>query len=87
MTAEQVTAANFSALYEPTFISGRRSTAFCARLEYERNCIEKYDRPGSPSYTPPIGERMLDYAEKFGCTLSEMKDVLPEVEKYLGLGR
>lgn len=61
-----------------------QSPAFIARLEYEKNCIAKYDRPNRPSIAIPEGERMSDFAYKFGCTVKEMKDVLPEVERFLG---
>ena len=60
-----------------------RSPAFKARLEYERNCEAKYDRPGRPSNLPREGERMVDYAQKHGCSIDEMIDVLPEVEYYM----
>ena len=63
-----------------------RSNAFKARLEYERNCEAKYDRPGMPSLPPPAGERMQDYAEKYGCAFEEMIKVLPEVERYMQNG-
>ena len=57
--------------------------AFIARLAYERNCEAKYDRSGGPSRTPVPGERMQDYAEKYGCTIEEMIEVLPEVERFM----
>jgi len=63
-----------------------RGEAFNARLAYERNCMAKYDRPNRPSKTPPSGERMQDYAEMYGCTLEEMKRVLPEVERFIKQG-
>ncbi len=67
-----------------------RENAFNARLEYEKNCILKYDRPNMPSRTPIKGERIEDYAHKFNTTVELMKEVLPSVENYLedkGVGR
>ena len=63
-----------------------RSNAFKARLEYERNCEAKYDQPNGPSKCPKVGERLQDYAEKYGCTVDELKKVLPEVERYMEHG-
>lgn len=60
-----------------------RTPAFNARLAYEKNCIAKYDQPQRPSKTPIEGERMIDYAYMFGCSVEEMKQVLPEVERHL----
>ena len=68
---------------KPEVTEMERSKAFKARLEYERNCEAKYDRHGRPSILPPEGERMMDYAMKYGCTRDEMIDVLPEVERYM----
>ncbi len=62
------------------------SNAFKARLEYERNCEAKYDRPGRPSIAPREGERMVNYAQKWGCSIYEMIEVLPEVERYMQSG-
>lgn len=63
-----------------------RSIAFKARLEYERNCEAKYDQPHGPSKCPRVGERLQDYAEKYGCTVDELIKVLPEVERYMEHG-
>lgn len=48
--------------------------AFQALLAYEKNCIAKYDYPDNRPSKPPIkGERMSDYAERYGTTIEEMK--------------
>jgi hypothetical protein len=58
--------------------------AYQARLAYEKNCIAKYDYPDHrPSKPPIIGERMEDFACKFGTTIQEMKDVEIQVELAL----
>ncbi len=56
---------------------------FEARLAYEENCIAKYDRTGRPSKPPIKGERMCDYAVRYGVSIQSMKDVLPRVEVEL----
>lgn len=43
-----------------------------ARIEYEFNCRMKYDRPYRISKPIPKGERMEDYAVKFGVAVEEM---------------
>ncbi|MCK5017746.1 MAG: hypothetical protein KAS32_11845, partial [Candidatus Peribacteraceae bacterium] len=51
--------------------------AFAAMLAYEMNCIAKYDYPDRmcrPSRCPVKGERMSDYAIRYGTTLFEMKE-------------
>ena len=63
--------------------------AFNARLAYEKNCISKYDYPdwmGKPSKPPIKGERMEDFACRFGTTIQEMKDVEIQVERALQNG-
>ena len=63
--------------------------AFQARLAYEKNCIAKYDYPDwmiKPSKPPKQGERMSDYAMRFGTTIEEMKECLPAVERALQNG-
>ena len=63
--------------------------AFQARLAYEKNCIAKYDYPDwmmKPSLPPKQGERMSDYAMRFGTTIEEMKECLPAVERVLQNG-
>ncbi len=64
-----------------------RDADFIARLEYELNCMSKYDDPLGiqPSKYPPKGERMEDYAERYGVTVDDMKRVLPAVEKFLDM--
>lgn len=58
--------------------------AFNARLAYEKNCIAKYDYPDNRPSKPPIkGERMEDFACRFGTTIQEMKDVEMQVERAL----
>lgn len=50
--------------------------AFKARLAYEKNCIAKYDYPDwmkKPSRPIPRGERMEDFAFKFGADVNEMR--------------
>jgi len=72
-------------LGEPTQESiDKYNAAFDARLAYERNCIAKYDYPDNrPSKSPIFGERMIDYAYKFGTTVEEMKKVEGQVELFL----
>lgn len=63
--------------------------AFKARLAYEKNCIAKYDYPDwmhKPSKPPIKGERMEDFACRFGTTIQEMKDVEMQVERALQNG-
>ena len=63
--------------------------AFNARLAYEKNCIAKYDYPDwmCKLSKPPIkGERMEDFACKFGTTIQEMKDCEMQVERALQNG-
>ncbi len=63
--------------------------AFNARLAYEKNCIAKYDCPDwmhKPSKIPIKGERMEDFACRFGTTIQEMKDVEMQVERALQNG-
>lgn len=61
------------------------NAAWRAMLAYERNCIEKYDDPLNryPSKPPIKGERMIDYANKFGVTIEEMKGQAGKVERFL----
>lgn len=50
--------------------------AFKARLDYEKNCIAKYDYPDwmkKPSKPIPRGERMEDFAFKHGADIKEMR--------------
>ena len=50
--------------------------AFNARLAYEKNCIAKYDYPDwmmKPSRPILKGERMEDFAYKFGADIKEMR--------------
>lgn len=61
--------------------------AFQALLAYEKNCIAKYDYPDSRPSKPPIkGERMSDYAERYGTTIEEMKSHWRGVEYALANG-
>ena len=63
--------------------------AFNARLAYEKNCIAKYDYPDwmiKPSKPPIKGERMEDFADRFGTTIQEMKECTPAVERALQNG-
>jgi hypothetical protein len=65
----------------------RYQRAFNAALAYEKNCIAKYDYPdwmNKPSKPPKKGERMEDYAAKYGTTIKEMKDQWRNVERALG---
>lgn len=62
--------------------------AFKARLEYEKNCMAKYDYPkwtGRPSKTPIKGERIHDFAIRYNTTVKEMKcsSLLDAVERQL----
>lgn len=58
--------------------------AFQALLAYEKNCIAKYDYPDNRPSKPPIkGERMSDYAERYGTTIEEMKSHWRGVEYAL----
>lgn len=66
----------------------KQERAFNALFFYEINCIEKYDVPGKPSKLPPKGERMEDFAMKYGTTVEKMKKMWPQVEfrlKELGI--
>lgn len=61
--------------------------AFQALLAYEKNCIAKYDYPDNRPSKPPIkGERMSDYAERYGTTIEEMKSHWKGVEYALANG-
>lgn len=65
--------------------------AFKARLAYEKNCIAKYDYPDwmkKPSKPIPKGERMEDFAFKYGADLKEMRKCELEcaVERALANG-
>ena len=61
--------------------------AFQALLAYEKNCIAKYDSPDNRPSKPPIkGERMSDYAERYGTTIEEMKSHWKSVEYALANG-
>lgn len=57
--------------------------AFNAMMAYEKNCISKYDHPLYPSKVPIKGERMEDFALKYGTTVKEMKACAIEVEREL----
>lgn len=71
-------------LYMGSFeISESQKAAFDALLAYERNCMARYDRHNRPSVTPIPGERMEDYAVRFGTTIEEMKAARNEVEAFL----
>lgn len=64
--------------------------AFNARMAYERNCIAKYDYPDwmcKPSKPPVKGERIEDFAYKYGTTVKEMIACLPAVEIALKLNK
>jgi len=56
----------------------RHNRAFDARLAYEKNCIAKYDSPVGapqrPSRPPKKGDKMSDYAMRYGTSEKEMKD-------------
>jgi len=60
--------------------------AFNAALAYEKNCIEKYDyidmRPSRP---PKKGDRMVDFANRYGTTVKEMKNQGRVVDRALGI--
>ena len=61
--------------------------AFQSLLAYEKNCIAKYDSPDNRPSKPPIkGERMSDYAERYGTTIEEMKSHWKSVEYALANG-
>ena len=58
--------------------------AFNAALAYEKNCIAKYDYiDNRPSRPPKKGERMEDFAFKYGTTVKEMKNQWRQVERAL----
>lgn len=58
--------------------------AFNAALAYEKNCIAKYDYiDNRPSRPPKKGERMEDFAFKYGTTVKEMKNQWWQVERAL----
>lgn len=55
--------------------------AFNAAFAYEKNCIAKYDYVDMrPSRPPKKGERMEDFAFKYGTTVNEMKNQCRQVE-------
>ena len=58
--------------------------AFNAALAYEKNCIAKYDYVDMrPSRPPKKGERMEDFACRYGTTVKEMKNQWRQVERAL----
>ena len=62
----------------------KQQRAFKALLEYELNCIAKYDYlDDRPSKPPKKGETMFDYANKYGTTIEEMKKYWQEVENEI----
>lgn len=61
----------------------KNKRAYDAMMAYEKNCMSKYDRTGKPSLMPQKGDTMLDFAGRYGTTISEMKKALPEVEYNL----
>lgn len=70
----------------PVEHSDKYERAFNARLAYEKNCIAKYDYPDwmhKPSKPPIKGERMEDFARKFGTTIREMEDCEIQVDRAL----
>jgi len=60
---------------------------FDARMAYETNCMNLYDDPLGlrPSKTPIRGDRMEDFACRYEVDVREMIDILPAVEKALGI--
>lgn len=65
----------------------KNEIAFQALLAYEKNCIIKYDYPDNRPSKPPIkGDRMSDYAEKYGTTIEEMKNHWRGVEYIIKNG-
>ncbi len=57
--------------------------AISALLAYELNCQAKYDAPGRPSKMPVKGERMEDFATRYGTTVGRMKKMWRQVEYIL----
>ena len=57
--------------------------AFWALFFYEINCISKYDIPGRPSRIPAPGEKMSDFASRYGTTVDDMKRMWLQVERYM----
>tara|TARA_R110000772_G_C13310332_1_gene440574 strand:- start:8779 stop:9270 length:492 start_codon:yes stop_codon:yes gene_type:complete len=47
--------------------------AYNALLAYELNCMEKYDQPMGHSKPPKMGDRMVDFAIRFGTSVEQMK--------------
>ena len=80
-----MTEKDFLKQYEGSLECKDRENAFNARMAYEKNCILKYDDPlgTRPSKTPPRGERMKDYAVRYGVSEQSMRDILPDVEKAI----
>jgi hypothetical protein len=70
---------------EECYISWEKSRrAFQALLEYEKNCILKYDYTDDrPSKRPIPSETMGAYAQKYMTTIREMKIHWREVENEL----
>jgi hypothetical protein len=61
--------------------------AFNAALAYEKNCIAKYDYVDMrPSRPPKKGERMEDFAFRYGTTVKEMKKQWRQVKRALENG-
>ena len=60
--------------------------AFAARLAYERRCAWKYDRTNRSSLPVKKGDRMEDFAVKYGTTVKEMKDCEMAVERAMANG-
>lgn len=59
----------------------KQQRAFRALLEYELNCIVKYDYPDNRPSKPPIkSETMYAYSQKYGTTIEEMKKFEKQVE-------
>jgi hypothetical protein len=62
----------------------KQERAFNAMMAYEKNCIAKYDYPdNTPSKPIPRGERMEDFACKYGTTIKEMKACGLQVDRAL----
>jgi hypothetical protein len=71
----------FTPIVDP-FIN-RDDNAFKAALEYEINCRLKYDKEHGPSISPKVGERMGDFAERYGTAIHKMKMYERQVEDFL----
>lgn len=62
----------------------KQERAFNAALAYEKNCVLKYDYiDNRPSRLPSKGERIGDFAYRYGTTVEGMKNQWRQVEHVM----